>query len=377
MAIYWYISIFISALAILEIIISDQEKTKGIRLYLFWVAVFILFTFGGIRGLGTGLDDSQYRDFYNLFMEKIPIEGFAQTLKDFRYEPMIYIIAGTVRIFTKNADVFMYVFCMFAVCVNAWYFRKLSPFPLISLALYSAHLFINKDMNQIRFGLSSAFFLGFIYHLTQKNRMGMIRLFILSFISHATAIVAVLVPLALIVKKNKYIPAIIVLASIPIAFIGSQSLITLISSHLGSLGERAMGYANQDSLQEQGIFTLSNLKNIIFVFIFSALLLNDKIKNASPEKFSFYYIMVVAFAIGSGLRLALQDYASGGRLANYLLQIEPVLIAASIYQTRKIFKVAAIAITLLMTVYYLYYNTISSKQSITGYTVSESFKLFK
>lgn len=377
MAIYWYISIFISALALVEIIISDRERTKEIRLYLFWVAVVILFTFGGIRGLGTGLDDSQYRDFYNLFMAKIPIEGFVKTLEDFRYEPMIYIIAGAVRIFTKNADIFMYVFCMIAVSVNAWYFKKLSPLPLVSLALYSAHLFINKDMNQIRFGLSSAFFLGFLYHLTQKNRAGMIRLFILSFISHATAIVAILIPLALIVKKNKYIPAIIVLASIPMAFIGSHSLITLLSSHIGSLGERAMGYANQDSTQEQGIFTLSNLKNIIFVFIFSALLLNDKIKNISPEKFNFFYIMVLAFAIGSGLRLALQDYASGGRLANYLLQIEPVLIAACIYQTRKVLKLAAVGITMLMVVYYLYYNTISSKQSITGYTVSQSFQLFK
>lgn len=377
MAIYWYISIFISALALVEIIISDQERTKEIRLYLFWVAVVILFTFGGIRGLGSGLDDSQYRDFYNLFMSKIPIEGFVKTLEDFRYEPMIYIIAGAVRIFTKNADIFMYVFCMIAVSVNAWYFRKLSPLPLISLALYSAHLFINKDMNQIRFGLSSAFFLGFLYHLTQKNRAGMIRLFILSFISHATAIVAILIPLALIVKKNKYIPAIIVLASIPMAFIGSHSLIALLSSHIGSLGERAMGYANQDSTQEQGIFTLSNLKNIIFVFIFSALLLNDKIRNISPEKFNFFYILVLAFAIGSGLRLALQDYASGGRLANYLLQIEPVLIAACIYQTRKVLKLAAVGVTLLMVVYYLYYNTISSKQSITGYTVSQSFQLFK
>ncbi|MFH8133552.1 EpsG family protein [Pantoea osteomyelitidis] len=377
MAIYWYISIFISALALVEIIISDQERTKEIRLYLFWVAVVILFTFGGIRGLGTGLDDSQYRDFYNLFMAKIPIEGFVKTLEDFRYEPMIYIIAGAVRIFTKNADIFMYVFCMIAVSVNAWYFKKLSPLPLVSLALYSAHLFINKDMNQIRFGLSSAFFLGFLYHLTHKNRAGMIRLFILSFISHATAIVAILIPLALIVKKNKYIPAIIVLASIPMAFIGSHALIALLSSHIGALGERAMGYANQDSTQEQGIFTLSNLKNIMFVFIFSALLLNDKIRNISPEKFNFFYIMVLAFAIGSGLRLALQDYASGGRLANYLLQIEPVLIAACIYQTRKVLKLAAVGVTMLMVVYYLYYNTISSKQSITGYTVSQSFQLFK
>ncbi len=86
---------------------------------------------------------------------------------------------------------------------------------------------------------------------------------------------------------------------------------------------------------------------------------------------------MITFAIGAGLRMALQDYASGGRLANYLLQVEPVLISLCIWETKKLKKLVAVGITVLMVMYYLYYNTISSKQSIVGYQVSQTFKIFR
>lgn len=377
MGIYWIISLSLTFVAIVETMLSKNENTAQIRTYLYFVAVVVLFTFGGIRGLGTGLDDFQYRDFFVQFVDKIVIEGFWRTVEEFRYEPAIYAIAGITRMFTANPDIFIFVFAVISVGVNAHYFRKLTPLPLVALAVYSAHLFINKDMNQIRFGLCSAFLMGFVYHMSRRSKSGMFTTFILSFISHATAIVAILIPLAMIVRKNKYIPIFIVLASLPLAFMGSSALIALLSSHLGGLGDRAMGYANQDSTQDQGILTLSNLKNIGFVFIFSFVLLSDKIKNLDLEKFNTYYILVITFAIGSGLRMALQDYASGGRLANYLLQVEPVLISLCIWECKKLKKLIAVAITILMVLYYLYYNTVSSKQSITGYQVSQSFKIFR
>ncbi|MGK3116500.1 EpsG family protein [Candidatus Pantoea formicae] len=377
MGIYWIISLSLTFVALVEVMLSKNENTAQIRSYVYFVAVVVLFTFGGIRGLGTGLDDFQYRDFFVHFVDKIVIEGFWRTAEEFRYEPAIYAIAGITRVFTANPDIFIYVFTVIAVGINAWYFRKLTPLPIVALAVYSAHLFINKDMNQIRFGLCSAFLMGFVYHMSRRSKSGMITTFILSFISHATGIVAILIPLAMIVRKNKYIPILIVIASLPLAFMGSSALISLLSSHLGGLGDRAMGYANQESTQDQGILTLSNLKNIGFVFIFSFMLLSNRIKNFDATKFNTYYILVITFALGAGLRMALQDYASGGRLANFLLQVEPVLISLCIWETQKLKKVIAMGITVLMVLYYLYYNTVSSKQSITGYEVSQTFKLFR
>ena len=80
--------------------------------------------------------------------------------------------------------------------------------------------------------------MGFVWHMSRRSKSGMITTFILSFISHATAIVALLIPLAMIVRKNKYIPIAIVVASLPLAFLGSSALIAALSSHLGALGDR-------------------------------------------------------------------------------------------------------------------------------------------
>lgn len=377
MGIYWIISLSLTALSILDLLLSNNKKSSWIRIYFYIFATALIFTFGGMRQLGTGLDDGQYRQFYDAFINKLNIEGFWHTAEDFRYEPAIYAIALFSRLFTKNSDFFIYLFCMISVCVNSFYFRKLTPLPMIALAVYSAHLFINKDMNQIRFGLCSAFLLGFVYHTIKKNKLGMLRLFLLSFFSHATGIVAILIPMVLFFKKNKYLPILIVVGSLPLAFMGSSALLAGVSSHIGSLGDRAMAYSGQDSAQEQGVFTLSNLKNIGFVVLFSFMLLSDKMKRETPEKFSFYYVIAVTFALGCGLRLALQDYASGGRLANYLLQVEPVLISLCVYEARKFKKVLAVMVTVLMVLYYLYYNTVASKQSITGYGVSQSFKIIR
>lgn len=94
MGIYWIISLSLTFVAIVEIMLSKNENTAQIRTWLYFVAVVVLFTFGGIRGLGTGLDDFQYRDFYAQFIDKIIIEGFWRAVVEFRYEPAIYAIAG-------------------------------------------------------------------------------------------------------------------------------------------------------------------------------------------------------------------------------------------------------------------------------------------
>lgn len=377
MEMYWIISLSVCALGVLEVFLIKNERTRWLRIYLYFIVVCVIFTFGGIRDVNTGMDDYQYRRFFHEFSAKITIQGLDKAVDQFRYEPAIFLIACLVRVFTSNADVFIFTFCTLSVCVNAHYFRKLSPLPIVALAVYSAHLFINKDLNQIRFGLSSAFFLGFLYHLSNRHKPGAAWLLFLSFISHATAIIALLIPVALFLKKNKYIPAVIVLICIPLSLLGSQAVIRFVASHLGTLGERAMGYADRESAQEQGIFTLSNLKNILFVFIYSVLLLNDRMKKNAPEKFAFFYVLVLTFALGSGLRMALQDYASGGRLANYLLQVEPVLISVCLFECRKILRVVALTVTILMILYYLYYNTIARKQSVTGYHVSGTFMLIQ
>ncbi len=78
-------------------------------------------------------------------------------------------MAWLTSLFSHNASVFLFVFCAIAVSINTYFFKKMSPYPVLALALYSAHIFINKDINQIRFGLSSALFLGVLWSIYLKR----------------------------------------------------------------------------------------------------------------------------------------------------------------------------------------------------------------
>ena len=377
MAPYWYISGFLLLISIVEILLKKDERTTHILTYLLCIAAATLVVFGGIRGLGTGMDDYQYRSFFADFINRIQVNGFAETVAFFRYEPLIFILAYLTSLVSHNADIFLFIFCLLAVAVNAVFFKKMSPYPVLALALYSAHIFINKDMNQIRFGLSSALFLGVIWYIYLKRYWMALAFTLLSFFSHNTAVMVVTIVPFLFIRDSRWWPVAIILLSIPASKVGGTSFISLISSHMGSLGERAEGYSNETSNTGEGsIFSVSNLKNIMLVFIFVYFLLSDEIKKYNYQQYRLNYLLVLTFAIGGGIRIFFYNYSSGARLSNYLLQVEPIILASLVYQVRPILKPAMFAMFAFFLVYYLYYNTISLKQAVVGYEVAQEFRLF-
>lgn len=377
MAPYWYISGFLLLISIVEILLKKDERTTHILTYLLCIAAATLVVFGGIRGLGTGMDDYQYRSFFADFINRIQVNGFAETVAFFRYEPLIFGLAYLTSLVSHNADIFLFIFCLLAVAVNAVFFKKMSPYPVLALALYSAHIFINKDMNQIRFGLSSALFLGVIWYIYVKRYWMALAFTLLSFFSHNTAVMVVTIVPFLFIRDSRWWPVAIILLSIPASKVGGTSFIALISSHLGSLGERAEGYSNETSNAGEGsIFSVSNLKNIMLVFIFVYFLLSNEIKKYNYQQYRLNYLLVLTFAIGGGIRIFFYNYSSGARLSNYLLQVEPIILASLVYQVRPILKPAMFAMFAFFLVYYLYYNTISLKQAVVGYEVAQEFRLF-
>ncbi len=76
MAPYWSISGFLLLLSLFEILVKKDERTNYALTWLLCIAAMILIVFGGIRGLGTGMDDFQYRSFFEDFVRRIQINGF-------------------------------------------------------------------------------------------------------------------------------------------------------------------------------------------------------------------------------------------------------------------------------------------------------------
>jgi len=377
MAPYWYVSGFLLVISLVELLLKKDERTNHILTYLLCIATVTLIVFGGIRGLGTGMDDYQYRSFFEDFIRRIQVNGFFNTVAFFRYEPLIFAIAWITSLFSHNASAFLFVFSILAVGTNAIFFKKMSPYPVLALALYSAHIFINKDMNQIRFGLSSALFLGVIWTLYLKRYGLAFGFFVLSFISHNTAVMVVTLVPFLFMRERRWFPIAMIVLSIPASKVGGMSFVTAIAGHLGGLGERAANYNNDSSgaTETGSVFSVSNLKNVVLVFMFVYFMLSDRLKRENYAAWRLNYLLIVTFAIGGAIRIFLYNYPSGARLSNYMLQVEPIVLTLLIYQSKRVWKPAMFAMFVFFQLYYLYYNTISLKQAVVGYEVAREYKL--
>lgn len=374
MAIYWMVSYSILVFCLFELACIHQlndVRIKQVLSCLFFLSAIVLIIFGGIRGPGSGLDDWQYLGFFSDFSSQLQVNSYATITDVYRYEKVFMLLAWFFSFFTKESYYFLFFICFIAVSTNAVLYKKYSPLILCSLCLYSAHLFINKDMNQIRFGLCSAFAIAFICLLSQRKIVLAIVFFVLSSQSHSTGYALLLLLPFCVVKERKYYPLLMVLCAIPLGMIGGKKLFLDSLGIVPVLGDRAMGYNGTNFDVATPVLSLANFKNIFFIGFFTFFYFKNGIK-----KYDYLtYLLLVAYAIGAAVRITFADFSIiGGRVGNLYLHAEPLLVAFLMMRIRHFILNAGILFAMVS--YYLAYNTILSAQSISGYNIAPLFKIF-
>ncbi|HDS1151430.1 TPA: EpsG family protein [Pluralibacter gergoviae] len=351
---------------------SGNQYNKVIVSYLFFCSCAVLVIFGGIRINGTGVDDWMYRESFNEISNKTITLSITSIIEQYKYEPVTTFFMDVVAQFTKNADIFMFVYLMISVSINSYAYKKYTPLILVSLAIYSSHLYLNKDLNQIRFGLSSALFVLSLCFYSESKYYKVVIFMVLACLTHQTALAGIIVLFLNPLLKWRFLPIILVLCSIPLGVIGGK---VLFGGFFGYLPQVVSSYQGTDFDTDIPIFSIANFKNIIFIFIFCYYLSDEKYcSSGQAQKFS--RLMIIIYAIGASVRIVFHDFSIiGGRVGNLFLHVEPLLIsllASKFLKHRFIVLSALIAIL----IYYYYYNTYLNPQSLLGYGVSNTFKIW-
>lgn len=371
------IGIFILSFTILRLLLVNQyDKSKWTYLdtYVYFILVLFLIVLGGIRGPGTGIDDTQYLDFFQSFNKTVDVFGLFKAMSLYRYEPVTYLIAIFSSFFSNSAFVFLLVYCACSVLCNTIIYKRYSPYPLVSLVVYFSHLYINKELNQIRFGLASAFFVMFVILYANRYLVYSMVFFTLSILTHYSAAAGFLIiPALFLCRGKRFFPLYILLLSVPIGIIGGKSILTLLHLNLPIISEKLSLYEGTKFDYSYGIFSLGNLKNVIYCFVFCLYLLKDKIND---DKYALKYALVICYAIGGSFRIAFSDFGDvGTRLGNLFLHVEPILIAFMFCSINK--RVIPISLFIFTVVYYLFYNLLSQgEHPILGYSISTPFLIF-
>lgn len=374
---YWYLSFFFIVMIFFDVYLRNDEVAhvkynKQILLYLYILSVIVLIFFGGIRGAGTGVDDSMYRITFSEIEQKSVMLSIGDIINQYKYEPITTIVMMAVSIFTKNADIFIFAYLLISVFINSYTYKKYSPLFLISLAVYSSHLYLNKDLNQIRFGLSSALFVLSMCYLHENKYTKSIIFIVMAALSHQTALAGVVMYLVRPFVKWKYMPFLIVLICIPLGFLGGKNIF---GWAFGYLPQIVSNYQGTEFDTEIPLVSVANIKNVFFVFIFCFFLL-DKNGKLSTEQIGLSYILILVYAIGAGVRMVFHDFSIiGGRVGNLFLHVEPLLISLLCFRLIKYrFLMVIFIVSIIM--YYFYYNTIANPQSLMGYKVSDTFNIY-
>ncbi|MCX8956462.1 EpsG family protein [Erwinia psidii] len=375
MAIYWVISYILLVFCFFELATINQltqPKTKTIVTYFFFIGITILILLAGMRGPNSGVDDWQYLGFFHDFSRQTSMDGFAAVADVYRYENVFMLLAWVLSWFTHESYYFLLFIAFIAVSTNAWIFKKYSPLILCSLCLYSAHLFINKDMNQIRFGLSSAFAVAAICTAAGRRYFLAFVFLLLSSQSQSTGFVTVVVAPFLFIRERRYFGIMMVFAAIPLGLIGGKKLFLDSLGIVPNLGDRAMAYSGTEFDAALPVFSLANFKNIAFIIFFTLVYFR---KSLIEEKDRLVYILLITYSAGAAIRIIFSDFSIlGGRVGNLFLHTEPLLLAFLMTRIRN--PIINFVLLAGMTTYYLAYNTLLSVQSVNGYSISPIFKFF-
>lgn len=304
-----YYSLFIIiALCSYFDVINIRYRDRFVGLVLLWC---LLALFAGFRM--DNPDWSNYKEgFTNLILGKG--DGFA----DIGFN---YLCRFVLLLIPHPLAAFLFVACL-STALNVNSFKKYSPVFLICILYYFVHLYVLKEMIQIRAGLASALCVFGVRYLSEEKYRKSLLIIALAISIHLSSIIWLLV---VIMQKVKPSPA----------FLRKFTLVSLIFGLLYPLGkivktfvgidERLSAYiAYGDGGYAASLGIFSNLATVKSLVILTLMFYFYK----HFERYKYFQVLLYAYTLGTCWLMLFNDFAIiGARMSNILLSVEPVLVS--------------------------------------------------
>lgn len=157
----------------------------------FWILIFlILVPIAGFRLLG------QDADYFNYFILLTLQNSLELLTKEFGFRLLLGINSV---VFNSSVNSFFLIFAILGISIKFYAFNKISPIPLLSLALYLLSYFLLHDYTQIRAGVASGIFLLGIQDLSAGEKHLYFKKVVLACLFHWTALI--MIPVYFIIRR--------------------------------------------------------------------------------------------------------------------------------------------------------------------------------
>ena len=155
------------------------------------ILVWLIFI-AGFRGAVFG-DYCTYWNFFQVIPSLVDYVYRSVEIQDDISTEWLYNILFPMftKVFSDSHVLYFTFVSAVALSINIFMLKKMSPLIFLSLLIYFSHVFLYKELQQIRSGLSSSLILLSIYFLSQRRISSYTGTYIFSTLIHTTAFVTI------------------------------------------------------------------------------------------------------------------------------------------------------------------------------------------
>lgn len=360
--IYLMIIFFVFTIsALVEYVVhnNDRANLKYLRLAFSLLAIFIYTVIAGFREVGFSPDDINYSNiFYNIVAD-------GGGVNEATNEPLFIWLNKIVSFLTSDVSNLFLLFAFLTALLTASSFLLSSQLVILSFTLYLSHVFLYRDMIQIRAGLSYslAMFIISVYLINLNKRWYFYPFTIVPGFIHTSGFLTLFVPFLSKIKYSAKLSWTLILMSLILGLVDFGKQISEVFSlfDFGAIQSAVNTYVlTQNKFNyELGILNPTTLKQVFWLFLF-----NLNLKALSQDKSST--LMLWMYTISTCILLLLNNYSTlAARLASLFSISEFFLIPLLVTYSKKkslVFFILAIVYCAAMLLLNLF-----SKNLFSGY----------
>lgn len=321
-----YFSIFciLSFFTFLDFV--NSKEGKYLKVFIVFITFIFLALFAGMRDEYVGGDYFNYIRMFE-FSPNISNLFSIESYLLVRTEPLYYLLNILSKAIFDNYYSIFIITAFIAVGINTYNYNKYSPFIILTLLIYFSHLFLYKEMIQIRAGVASAILLFTLPYLYNHKRMKFFSIVFLASMFHAGALV--FIPFYFLYKSNlktRTYYKLIVLSIVLYLLFDSKSILLLLNE-IGLLPSIIYNYLTWDKYNyELGLFNPVTVKQFIVVLFLL------RYRCLLAEKILYFDAMLFLYIASTTWLIFFADFAIiAARVATFLSIVDVILLPSLIY----------------------------------------------
>nr|WP_068892643.1 EpsG family protein [Pedobacter panaciterrae] len=272
-------------------------------------------------------NDRDYHNYIEIF-ELSPKWGSGFSYNDELHgEPGYIFINSFIKSIGLGYTTVFGLVATLSVSLNLIFYRKNTNFVLIALLIYFSHVFLLRDMMQIRSGLAASISLFALCHVESRRFLRFSVLILIAALFHSGVLLLfigyVLYPYYL---RNRWLKYVMILLGLILGLILNQGFFEFIFSSVLNIPAVSTYLYESEYFSSLGLLNPVLIKNVILLCVL--IYFSDDIAGHVPN----FSVLLMFFVIGIFWLSAFNNFSIiAARIATYFSNVEHILLPSLFY----------------------------------------------